>query len=109
LGQSDGSGGLGPLTPQQTDDTQGAKAYDLAKYKLGFDPERLGSGTLLKIVQKFLELMPLWFGIGFIAPLTAEMIKAFGWQASLPVTPLVAGLILGIVWGGSTVVRGRWI
>jgi hypothetical protein len=109
LGQSDGSGGLGPLTPQQTDDTQGAKAYDLAKYKLGFDPERLGSGTLLKIVQKFLELMPLWFGIGFIAPLTAEMIKAFGLQASLPISPLVAGLILGIAWGGSTVVRGRWI
>jgi hypothetical protein len=53
--------------------------------------------------------MPLWFGIGFIAPLTAEMIKAFGWQASLPVSPLVAGLILGIAWGGSTVMRGRWI
>jgi hypothetical protein len=64
---------------------------------------------LLKLVQGFLGLLPLWFGIGFIAPLTAEMIKAFGWQASLPVSPLVAGLILGIAWGGSTVVRGRWI
>lgn len=64
---------------------------------------------MLKIVQGFLGLMPLWFGIGFIAPLTAEIIKAFGGQASLPVTPLVAGLILGIVWGGSTIVRGRWI
>jgi len=64
---------------------------------------------VLKILQGFLGLLPLWFGIGFIAPLTAEIIKAFGWQASLPVAPLVAGLILGIVWGGSTVMRGRWI
>lgn len=53
--------------------------------------------------------MPLWFGIGFIAPLTAQLIKACGWQASLPVSPLIIGLALGIVWGGSTVMRGRWI
>lgn len=64
---------------------------------------------MLRIIQGFLGLLPLWFGIGFIAPLTAQIITALGWQAGLPVTPLVAGLTIGIVWGGSTVVRGRWI
>jgi hypothetical protein len=64
---------------------------------------------LLKIVQGFLKLLPLWFGIGFIAPLTAQLLKVSGWGDSLPVSPLVIGLIFGTVWGGATVIRGRWI
>jgi hypothetical protein len=68
-----------------------------------------GDGFLLKVVQGFLKLMPLSFGIGFIAPLTAQILKVSGWGASLPASPLAIGLILGTVWGGSTVIRGRWI
>jgi hypothetical protein len=64
---------------------------------------------LLKIVQGFLKLLPLWFGIGFIAPLTAQILKVNGWGDGLAVSPLVIGLILGTVWGGATVIRGRWI
>ena len=61
------------------------------------------------VVRRFFGLMPLWFGIGFIAPLTAQIIVASGLEASVPVAPIVAGLALGIVWGGTTVLRGRWI
>ena len=61
------------------------------------------------LLMGFFRLMPLWFGIGFIAPLTAQSISALGWASTLPGSPIVPGLVLGVVWGGSTVLRGRWI
>jgi hypothetical protein len=61
------------------------------------------------VVRRFFGLMPLWFGIGFIAPLMAQIITACGLEASFPVAPIFVGLAVGIAWGGSTVVRGRWI
>jgi len=57
----------------------------------------------------FFRLMPLWFGIGFIAPLTAQTLSALGWASVLPVAPIAVGLLLGVIWGSSTVLRGRWI
>jgi hypothetical protein len=64
---------------------------------------------MANMVRRFFGLMPLWFGIGFIAPLTAQIIMTSGLEASFPVAPIVVGLVVGIVWGGTTVVRGRWI
>ena len=61
------------------------------------------------VIRRFFGLMPLWFGIGFIAPLTAQIICACGLETSFPVAPIVIGLAFGIAWGGLTVVRGRWI
>ena len=61
------------------------------------------------MVRRFFGLMPLWFGIGFIAPLTAQIITAAGLAASVPVAPIVIGLVVGIVWGGAAVVTGRRI
>lgn len=61
------------------------------------------------LLMGFFRLMPLWFGIGFIAPLTAQTLSALGWASVLPVAPIAVGLLLGVIWGSSTVLRGRWI
>ena len=52
---------------------------------------------------------PLLFGIGFIAPLTAQVLAQTGWPLPFGLTPLVAGLIVGAVLGGVAQIRGRWI
>ncbi|MFM9865474.1 MAG: hypothetical protein ACKVRO_17925 [Micropepsaceae bacterium] len=52
---------------------------------------------------------PLLFGIGFIAPLTAQILERAGWHLPFGATPLIAGLILGAVWGGYAQIRGRWL
>jgi hypothetical protein len=53
--------------------------------------------------------MPVWFGLGFIAPLTAQILQHSGLVPPMGLSPLVVGLVLGVSWGGLTVVRGRWI
>lgn len=52
---------------------------------------------------------PLLFGLGFISPLTAQVIERAGWSLPYGVTPLMAGLGIGGVLGLAAQLRGRWI
>ena len=54
-------------------------------------------------------VLPFLFGIGFIAPLTAELMVRFGVHAPLGLTPLGFGLVFGGLWGLYATVRGSWI
>jgi hypothetical protein len=54
-------------------------------------------------------IMPFLFGIGFIAPLTAELMVRFGVSAPLGLTPLGFGLLFGGLWGLYATVRGSWL
>jgi uncharacterized membrane protein YdjX (TVP38/TMEM64 family) len=62
--------------------------------------------TVLKTLFHF---GPLVFAFGFIAPLTAQIIERAGLALPFGLTPLVAGLLLGAVWGSIAQYRGRWI
>lgn len=65
---------------------------------------------MLKVVlTRFFQLMPVWFGLGFIAPLTAQVLQHAGFVPPMGLSPLVVGLALGLGWGSLTVIRGRWI
>lgn len=64
---------------------------------------------LKAVLTRFFQLMPVWFGLGFIAPLTAQILQHSGLVPPMGLSPLVVGLVLGVSWGGLTVVRGRWI
>ena len=64
---------------------------------------------LKAVLTRFFQLMPVWFGLGFIAPLTAQILQQTGLVPPMGLSPLVVGLALGISWGGLAVVRGRWI
>ena len=54
-------------------------------------------------------IMPFLFGIGFIAPVTAELIALAGIQPPIGLTPLVSGLLLGGAWGLYATIRGSWL
>ena len=51
---------------------------------------------------------PLWFGIGFLAPVLITLIERLNWSP-LGLPPIAVGLIVGAVWGITAKMRGRWI
>ena len=53
--------------------------------------------------------MPFLFGIGFIAPVTAELLTLFGWTAPMGLTPIGFGLAFGGLWGLYATVKGSWL
>jgi hypothetical protein len=54
-------------------------------------------------------VMPFLFGLGFIAPATAELIVLAGVRAPLGLAPLAFGLLLGGAWGLYATVKGSWL
>jgi hypothetical protein len=54
-------------------------------------------------------IMPFLFGIGFIAPVTAQLMILAGVQAPLGLTTLTSGLLLGGAWGLYATVKGSWL
>lgn len=61
------------------------------------------------VLKQILAWMPFFFGIGFIAPLTAQLMQL--WQIPVPfgLSPIVFGLIFGGAWGLVANIRGRWL
>ena len=64
-------------------------------------------GTL--VIRKLLLWMPLLFGIGFIAPLTAQTMGYWNIDPPLGLSQMVFGLIFGGAWGLYAQIKGRWI
>jgi len=54
-------------------------------------------------------IMPFLFGIGFIAPVTAELILLSGIPLPTNLAPLTVGLLLGGAWGLYATVKGSWL
>ena len=63
-------------------------------------------GTALKALGPW---GPVLFGIGFLAPLIAQIIERSGATLPLGLSPLVVGLIAGPALGLAAKLRGRWI
>lgn len=53
--------------------------------------------------------MPFLFGIGFIAPLTAQLMAYWDVEAPLGMSRIAFGLLFGGSWGLYANIRGRWI
>lgn len=60
-------------------------------------------------VKELFHWMPFLFGIGFIAPLVAQLMLRFDIAAPLGLSPIMVGLLIGAPWGLVTVMRGRWL
>jgi hypothetical protein len=59
-------------------------------------------------IRKLFSVMPFLFGIGFIAPLTAQLMVAAGVAGPFGLTPIVVGLAFGAAWGLYAQITGRW-
>lgn len=60
-------------------------------------------------LRQLFRWMPLLFGVGFIAPLVAQTMAAWDWQAPLGMSRIAFGLLIGAPWGLYAVIRGRWV
>jgi hypothetical protein len=52
---------------------------------------------------------PLFFGLGFLAPLFATLLAQTGATTATPFSPAQLGLVLGAVWGLYAKFRGSWL
>ncbi len=62
-----------------------------------------------QILTGLFRVMPLLFGLGFLAPLLAQIIERFGWILPNGLSPLALGLAVGGLWGSFATLKGRWI
>jgi hypothetical protein len=60
-------------------------------------------------IRKLFAIMPFLFGIGFIAPLTAQLLQAAGYEAVFGLDPILFALAFGGVWGLYANIKGRWL
>jgi len=66
-------------------------------------------GLLGRLLALLLQGMPLLFGLGFIAPLIAQLLERTVPGAAQAQWPLLTGLAIGGSWGALANVRGRWL
>jgi len=64
---------------------------------------------LKAVVQTIFYYGPIWFGLGFLAPLISQSIQAFGWTPPFDLAPLYVGLIIGGTYAIIAQVWRRWI
>ncbi|HEX8124501.1 MAG TPA: hypothetical protein VF548_02865 [Allosphingosinicella sp.] len=54
-------------------------------------------------------IMPLLFGLGFIAPVTVELMAVAGIEAPLGFSRIGFGLLFGGAWGLYATAKGSWL
>jgi hypothetical protein len=62
-----------------------------------------------RALQGVFFILPLLFGIGFIAPALAQAMVATGVAPPLGLSPVAFGLAIGAPWGLYATVKGSWL
>jgi hypothetical protein len=75
----------------------------------GSGPPPAPVSLLGRLVTLLLQGMPLLFGVGFIAPLIAQLLERTLPGAAQAQWPLLAGLAIGGSWGALANLRRRWL
>jgi hypothetical protein len=60
-------------------------------------------------LKKLFYVMPLLFGIGFIAPLIAQTMAYWDIATPFGMSRIALGLLIGAPWGLYAMLRGRWL
>ncbi len=61
------------------------------------------------LVRGIFSVGPLLFGIGFLAPLIAQVLQQTAAPAPFGLSPLLFGLLIGGALGLVATLRGRWL
>ena len=61
------------------------------------------------VLQRLNPWGPLFFGLGFIAPLIATLVTRSGLEPSVGLSPIWLGVAVGSAWGLYAKFRGSWI
>lgn len=73
------------------------------------DPGAIGGHATVKGLVILLRFGPLFFGIGFLAPVMAAAIARTQLAIPFGLAPLTLGLIVGAAAGGLASFRRRWL
>ena len=60
-------------------------------------------------LKRLFVVMPLLFGIGFIAPLITQTMTAWSIDPPMGLSRIAVGLAIGGAWGLIANIRGRWL
>jgi hypothetical protein len=60
-------------------------------------------------VQRLISWGPLFFGMGFLAPLISTLLRSAGAEPFFGFSSVQAGLVIGAAWGLYAKLRGSWI
>ena len=63
----------------------------------------------LELLGQLSRLGPILFGLGFLAPLTAQSLDALGVEGAFGASNLAIGLVVGTTAGVVARVRGAWL
>lgn len=63
----------------------------------------------LNVLKFLFSIGPLLFGIGFLAPVLAELMVAAGLHQPLGLEPIMLGGLLGLSWGSYALIKGSWV
>lgn len=66
-------------------------------------------GLVARLLMALGQGLPFLFGIGFIAPLIAQLLRRALPEAAHASWPLIVGLVIGGSWGAFANLKGRWI
>ncbi len=61
------------------------------------------------VLKQVLAWMPFLFGMGFIAPLIAQVLTLWGAPVPFGIGRIAFGLMIGGTWGLIANLRGRWL
>jgi hypothetical protein len=76
----------------------------------GLGPPTAPVSLIGRLLMLLLQVMPLIFGLGFIAPLIAQLLdRVLPGAAAQAQWPLLAGLAIGGSWGALANLRRRWL
>ena len=64
---------------------------------------------MINLLRAIAPYGPLMFAFGFMAPLVAQILERTGAPLPEGVTPLIAGLALGGLYGLYAQIRGTWL
>ena len=67
------------------------------------------AGVVGALLTSLLGILPFLFGIGFLAPLIAQLLERALPAAAQAQWPLLVGLAIGGSWGALANLRGRWL
>lgn len=79
--------------------------------------DRAGSGPpapaevnpIARLLMFLAQILPFLFGVGFFAPLIAQLLKRALPEAAHAQWPVLVGLAIGGSWGAFATLKGRWI